>query len=102
MTIYRSRKTLSEQTPNNAYGIPITDKEMHMFMRIIELTEADWFQESIGGRIVNDILSETYSANSHSYINPSASRRKFLPLYLQKLSCCPSGSLFWVNDRTGW
>ena len=65
MTIYRSRKTLSEQTPNNAYGIPITDKEMHMFMRIIELAEADWFQESIGGRIVNDILSETYSANSH-------------------------------------
>ena len=66
MTIYRSRKTLSEQTPNNAYGIPITDNEMHMFMRIIELTEADWFQESIGGRIVNDILSEMYSANSHS------------------------------------
>ncbi len=66
MPIYCSRKTLSEQTPNNAYGIPITDKEMHMFVRIIELAEADWFQESTGGRIVNDIPSETYSANSHS------------------------------------
>ena len=50
------QKTLSRQTPNNAYGIPITDGEMRIFMKIFNLSEDDFFQESIGGRIVSDIF----------------------------------------------
>ena len=56
ITVKSPRKTLSEQTPNNAYGIKITDKEMRLFMELFGLTENDWFHESISGRIVSDIL----------------------------------------------
>lgn len=54
--VQSSRKTLSQQRPNHAYGIAITDWEMKRFMAIFSLSENDFFQESIGGRIVSDIL----------------------------------------------
>ncbi len=63
ITVCSSRKNLSKQTPNNAYGIKITDKEMRMFMDLFGLTEDDWFQESIGGQIVNDILNAKLTGN---------------------------------------
>ena len=50
------RKTLAEQNPDNAYGIPITDRELKLFMDLFDLTENDWFQENIGGRITRDLL----------------------------------------------
>lgn len=51
-----SKKTLSEQRPNNAYGIPISDSELELFMAKFHLTEDDWYQENIGGKITEDIL----------------------------------------------
>jgi hypothetical protein len=51
-----SRKTLSEQRPNNAYGIPISDNELKLFMEKFRLTEDDWFQKNICGKITDDIL----------------------------------------------
>ena len=56
-TEHSSRKTLFEQRPNNAYGIKITDEEIKKFMELFNLSEEDYFQESIGGRIVSDILN---------------------------------------------
>ena len=62
MTVLNPEKTLYEQKPNNAYGIKITDKEMEIFMELFGLSDNDWFQESIGGKIVNDILSGQISS----------------------------------------
>ncbi len=57
ITVINSEKTLYKQTPNSAYSIKITDKEMRKFMKLFDLSENDWFQESIGRRIEKDILS---------------------------------------------
>ena len=57
ITVPDPRKKLAEQTPNNAYGIKITTKEMREFMELFNLYEEDWFQD-IGRRIVDEILSK--------------------------------------------
>lgn len=57
ITVRRAQKTLSEQRPNNAYGVKITRAEIQRFMELFGLTENDPFQESIGQRIVSDILT---------------------------------------------
>lgn len=57
MTVLNPKKTLYEQRPHNAYGIKITDKEMKIFMELFGLSDNDYFQESIGGKIVESILS---------------------------------------------
>jgi hypothetical protein len=57
MTVKHSQKTLAQQKPNNAYGVAITDSEIRIFMDMFGLTENDYFQESIGQRIVHDILA---------------------------------------------
>lgn len=57
ITVLKPKKTLYEQRPNNAYGIKITDKEMKIFMELFGLSDNDYFQESIGGKIVESILS---------------------------------------------
>lgn len=56
MTILNARKTLSEQKPNNAYGIPITDKEIKIFMNRFGLSEEDKFMV-ISKRIIQSVLS---------------------------------------------
>ena len=62
MTVLNPKKKLYEQKPNNAYGIKITDKEMKICMELFGLSDNDWFQESIGEKIVNDILSGQISS----------------------------------------
>lgn len=57
LSILNPHKTLSEQRPHNAYGVPINDNEVRLFMQLFNLNENDWFQENIGGRIVRDILN---------------------------------------------
>ena len=57
LSISNPHKTLAEQQPNNAYGIPINDDELSLFVQLFNLNENDWFQESIGGRITRDILN---------------------------------------------
>lgn len=57
LSISNPNKTLAEQQPNNAYGIPINDEELKLFMRLFNLTDDDWFQENIGGRITREILN---------------------------------------------
>ena len=56
LSISNPRKTLAEQQPDNAYGIPINNDELKIFMRLFNLNENDWFQENIGGRITHEIL----------------------------------------------
>ena len=68
MTVIESQKTLSNQKPNNAYGIAITVNETKKFMQLFGLTENDWFQESVGGRIVNDIMGKKIDRKTISFI----------------------------------
>ena len=56
MTVKHSQKKLAQQEPNNAFGVAITDIEMRIFMKMFKLSEKDYFQKSIGQRIVSDIL----------------------------------------------
>jgi len=63
LSIKTPKKTLAEQRPNNAYGIPINDHELRIFMDLFHLTGDDWFQESIGGRITEEILTADYIKN---------------------------------------
>ena len=56
MSIPRGKR-LFAQRPNNAYGIKITDEEIKKFMELFNTFEEDYFQESVGGRIVSDILN---------------------------------------------
>jgi len=58
LSISNPRKTLAEQQPNNAYGIPINGNELKLFMQLFNLNENDWFQENIGGRITQEILGK--------------------------------------------
>ncbi|MBM4056477.1 MAG: hypothetical protein FJ264_17790 [Planctomycetes bacterium] len=73
-TKYSSRKKLYEQRLNNAYGIKITDEEMKKFMKLFNLSEEDNFQESIGGRIVSDILNGNVLPNKVT-IHPRSSAK---------------------------
>jgi predicted HNH restriction endonuclease len=73
LPIKSPHKTLAEQKPNNAYGVPINDQETKMFMKLFNLTEDDWFQESIGGRIVNDILTKKIDTETMLSINDTQS-----------------------------
>lgn len=57
LSISNPHKTLAGQQPNNAYGIPINDEELSIFVQLFNLNENDWFQESVGGRIMRDILN---------------------------------------------
>jgi len=59
LSITSPKKTLAEQHPNNAYGVPINDYEMCKLMELFDLDENDYFQESIGGRIVREILNSS-------------------------------------------
>lgn len=56
MTIIDSRKTLAEQSPNNAYGIPIIDREVKIFMERFGLSEEDPFT-TISKRIIQNVLA---------------------------------------------
>jgi|GEM_PF-2624991 hypothetical protein len=57
LSISSPRKTLEEQQPNNAYGVPINEEELNLFVQLFGLDKNDWFQESVGRRIVKDILN---------------------------------------------
>lgn len=50
------RKTLAQQRPANAYGIPITFNELKIFMRLLNFNAGDYMQENLGKRITRDIL----------------------------------------------
>jgi len=68
ITAMNPQKTLAEQRPNNAYGIKITDRELDKLMQLFGLTGDDWFQENIGGRITNDILSKKIDTETMSFV----------------------------------
>jgi len=55
ITIRNPRKTLAEQRPNNAYGIPITEIEKERFVEMFGLSQDDEYSE-ISHRIERDIL----------------------------------------------
>lgn len=55
ITVNNPRKTLAEQIPNNAYGIPITRDEMEVFMKLFGLSSEDEYSE-INCRIEKHIL----------------------------------------------
>ena len=77
LTIMAARKTLTEQRPNNAYGIKISDSEMKKFMELFGLTEDDYFQESIGGRIIKDILNNEIDSMKKKVISRYLSRETY-------------------------
>ena len=56
ITIKKAAKTLAQQTPNNAYGIPITDEEIKLFMNRFGLNEDDEFT-AISKRIIQSVLN---------------------------------------------
>jgi len=56
MTIARAQKTLLEQKPNNAYGIPITDREVRFFMERFGLSDEDEFT-AISKRIIQSVVN---------------------------------------------
>jgi hypothetical protein len=53
---FSNRKTLSQQKPNNAYSVPITDNELRLFMKFFDFDEEDFFQEKIYENIIRNIL----------------------------------------------
>ncbi|OGW74576.1 MAG: hypothetical protein A2Z72_02200 [Omnitrophica bacterium RBG_13_46_9] len=56
MTIMRATKTLAQQKPNNAYGIPITNGEVKLFMERFGLLEEDEFT-AISKRIIQSVIN---------------------------------------------
>ncbi len=56
ITIKKAVKTLAQQMPNNAYGIPITDEEIKLFMNRFGLNEDDEFT-AISKRIIQSVLN---------------------------------------------